>query len=135
MALTVRQRMQRIRQRDTAPEMAVRKYLFRQGVRYRVCPPTVPGRPDLLNKSAQWAVFVHGCFWHGHTGCILARLPKTNRPFWREKIIANQARDRRKARELSRLGYVVYTLWQCEIGDPKRLGALAKALRRAGRAT
>lgn len=120
--------MQRVRQRDTAPEVAVRRFLHAHGVRYRVCPSGVPGRPDLLNKSAGWALFVHGCFWHGHTRCALSRLPRTNRSFWREKIAANRARDRRKERELMRLGYEVHTIWQCEIADDVRLDRLAGRL-------
>jgi DNA mismatch endonuclease (patch repair protein) len=118
-ALTIHERMRRVRQRDTAPELAVRRYLHGLGVRYRVCAPGLPSRPDLVNRRAGWAILVHGCYWHGHRGCALYRLPKTNTRFWREKIAANRARDNRKKRELERLGFTVHVVWQCEIGTPK----------------
>ena len=127
-ALSIHERMCRIRQRDTAPEMAVRKYLHRHGIRYRVCPRGLPGSPDLVNWSAGWAIFVHGCFWHGHEGCVLARLPKSNTEFWRAKIVANRERDLRKQRELEQLGLRVHTVWQCEIDDGDALERLARAL-------
>lgn len=129
-ALSIHERMGRIRQRDTAPELVVRRFLSSRGIHYRVCPPTTPGRPDLANKSARWALFVHGCFWHGHPGCVLARLPKSNVSFWTKKIDDNRARDARKERELERLGYHVYTVWQCELEDSARLERLARTLRR-----
>lgn len=131
--MSIHERMGRVRQRDTAPELRVRSYLHAHGVRYRVCPTGVPGRPDLLNRAAGWAVFVHGCFWHGHAHCVLATLPKTNRAFWREKIAANRARDRRKERELKRLGYVVHTIWQCQMDEAGCLAGLANRLRPGSR--
>src|SRR5438045_3715628 len=86
-------RMKRVRQRDTAPEIALRKWLWRQGYRFRVHNRRLPGTPDLSNTSKRWAIFVNGCFWHGHEGCARATVPKRNREFWVAKIAANQARD------------------------------------------
>jgi DNA mismatch endonuclease (patch repair protein) len=113
--------MKAVRQRDTAPERAVRSLLHRLGVRYRVCPDDLPGRPDIANKSQRWCIFVHGCFWHGHESCTLARLPKTNHHWWSEKISANKARDARKEDAMRALGFTVAVVWQCEIEDERRL--------------
>src|SRR5262245_25276683 len=81
-------RMRSIGQRDTAPELALRRLLHREGIRFRLCAADLPGRPDLSNKSARWCVFAHGCFWHGHPRCKLARLPRTNSAWWEAKISA-----------------------------------------------
>jgi DNA mismatch endonuclease (patch repair protein) len=81
----------------------------------------LPGRPDIANKTSRWAIFVHGCFWHGHEGCVLFTRPKTNRKFWDEKVRANRARDRRKERALADLGFRVLTVWQCELRERARL--------------
>ncbi len=114
-------RMRSVRRRDTAPELAVRKLLHRLGARYRVCPRDLPGRPDVANKSRRWCIFVHGCFWHGHEGCHLARLPKTNRAWWRSKLAANRARDARKEQAMKDLGFRVEVVWQCELVCKRQL--------------
>jgi len=115
--------MRRIRQAHTVPELAVRRALTRLGIRYRVCVTNLPGRPDIVNRSQRWAIFVHGCFWHGHEGCTLFTRPKTNRAFWSQKIVANRERDARKEQALRDLGYHVETIWQCETEDPTKLAA------------
>lgn len=109
------------RQRDTAPELAVRGLLTSFGIRYRVAARNLPGRPDVSNRSRGWVIFVHGCFWHGHPGCTRATLPKRNRSFWRIKIATNRARDERKASELRLLGMKVFEIWECETSDPNVL--------------
>jgi DNA mismatch endonuclease Vsr len=114
-------RMKAVRQRDTEPELIVRRVLHLLGVRFRICPRDLPGRPDIANKSRQWAIFVHGCFWHGHEGCRLAKLPRTNSAFWIQKIEANRARDERKENAVRALGFRVEVIWQCEIRDERRL--------------
>jgi DNA mismatch endonuclease Vsr len=111
-------RMKAVRRSDTAPELEVRQLLHRLGARFRVCPRDLPGRPDIANKSRQWCVFVHGCFWHGHRSCVLARLPRTNRAWWREKISANRKRDARKVAAMRELGFRVAVVWQCELLVP-----------------
>src|SRR2546426_9518024 len=78
-------RMRSVRVRHTAPELAVRRMLHALGARFRVNPTDLPGRPDITNSRRKWCIFVHGCFWHGHT-CWRGRLPKTNVRFWRDKI-------------------------------------------------
>ena len=114
-------RMKNIRQKNTAPEVAVRRLLWAEGLRFRTCVRSLPGSPDIANQRAQWAVFVHGCFWHGHTGCRRATMPKTNTAFWTEKLDGNRSRDARKVRLLRAEGYKVLTVWQCELDDPEKL--------------
>lgn len=129
LALSVSDRMKRVRQRDTKPEVEVRRLLHQAGLRFRLCPKTLPGSPDLANRRAKWAVFVHGCFWHGHRACALATLPKTNTAFWREKLTANRTRDRRKAEQLKALGFEVLVVWQCQLSNPTLRGRLVTTLR------
>ena len=113
-------RMRKIRQADTDPEQRVRAVLRSLGATYRICVKALPGSPDIANRRGGWAIFVHGCFWHGHS-CRGGRLPKTNTAFWEQKIDANQKRDANKCRLLRRLGFRVLTVWQCETKYPERL--------------
>ena len=122
-------RMRNVRQRDTALERAVRSYLHGHGVRFRICPSELPGRPDVVNRARGWVLFIHGCFWHGHENCPLARLPRTNEGFWSQKLRDNRARDARKEAQLKELGLRVLVVWQCWTRDPHRLArALAPIL-------
>jgi DNA mismatch endonuclease (patch repair protein) len=89
--------------------------------------PSLPGKPDLAFKNRKIAVFVHGCFWHGHPGCAKARIPKTRTEYWRAKIIANKSRDRRVETKLRKLGWRVFVVWQCRIG-PARLERLYRSI-------
>ncbi len=109
------ERMRAVRQRHTKPEVTLRKLLWTLGVRYRCNDRSLPGSPDIVNRNGKWAVFVHGCFWHGHDGCRKATVPKRNTAFWLEKISTNRERDRRKADALRELGLEVVTVWQCQI--------------------
>lgn len=115
--------MSKVRGKNTKPEIAVRSYLHRRGLRYRLHDPSLPGKPDLVFKSRRVVVFVHGCFWHGHAGCSKARIPKTREEFWRTKIETNAVRDRRSIRRLRALGWRVLVVWQCRI-DERRLERL-----------
>jgi DNA mismatch endonuclease (patch repair protein) len=108
-------RMANIRQRGTEPELAVRAMLTALGARYRTGNRDLPGSPDLANRNRHWAIFVHGCFWHAHPGCVKATLPKRNRTFWEDKFTANRARDRRAAASLRRLGFRTLVVWECEL--------------------
>ena len=96
--------MSRIKGKGTKPEMAVRSYLHAHGLRYSLHDRNLPGRPDLVFKSRQVVVFVHGCFWHGHLGCKKSRIPKTREEYWSAKIETNAVRDRRSIRKLRSLG-------------------------------
>lgn len=131
--MSVHDRMRGVRQRGTALELEVRRLLRGAGIRYRTCPARLPGRPDLAHLDHRWALFVHGCFWHGHQACTLASIPKTNSAFWRSKFAANRRRDARKIRELEEIGFRVFVLWQCEIRDGRRQRRLVAALLRRQR--
>jgi len=119
--------MSRIRGHDTKPELAVRRYLLGRGLRYVLNDPNLPGKPDLAFKSRKIAVFVHGCFWHGHVGCTKARIPKTRSAYWQAKIVTNKIRDRRVEARLRRLGWRVLVVWQCRI-CPSRLERLYRTI-------
>ena len=108
------QLMAGVRQTGTANELSVQKILRSLGQRFSVKAKDLPGTPDIVNRSQQWAIFVHGCFWHAHN-CHLWKLPKGNRSFWRKKFAANKKRDKTKLKELRRKEYSVLTVWQCEL--------------------
>ncbi len=107
--------MAAIKGKDTKPEMIVRKYLFSRGLRFRVQVRKLPGTPDIVLPKYRTAIFVNGCFWHGHEECKYFRLPKSNVEFWAEKIEYNVARDVRNEAELKSLGWRVFRVWECEI--------------------
>ena len=120
--------MKRVKRQDTAPELRVRRRLHAHGLRFRLNVTTLPGRPDLVLPRRRTAVFVHGCFWHGHD-CPHGRVQaKSNAAFWAEKIATNRLRDQRKAGELRGMGWIVETVWECETKDDRRLDALASRL-------
>jgi DNA mismatch endonuclease, patch repair protein len=111
-------------QKDTPPELAVRRILRALGFRYRIRNRDLPGSPDIANRKRRWAVFVHGCFWHGHRHCPKTkggkggRIPKRNRDFWFKKIQDNRARDSRAVESLEAMGFCVEVVWECELKDP-----------------
>jgi DNA mismatch endonuclease (patch repair protein) len=115
------QRMARVRQRDTAAELRVRRVAAAMGLRYRTSNGDLPGSPDLANRAKKWALFVHGCFWHQHPGCSAATSPKSNRSFWQAKFAANRARDNRARAELIERGFRVVTLWECQTRRPSSI--------------
>lgn len=106
--------MARIRAKDTAPELALRKALFARGLRYRLHRATLPGTPDLVLPGHRAVAFVHGCQWHWH-GCSRCRMPASNVEYWRAKIARNQERDRRQGAELRSLGWRVLIVWECAL--------------------
>jgi DNA mismatch endonuclease (patch repair protein) len=113
------------------PEVRVRSLLHSMGYRFRLHRKELPGTPDIVFPSRQVAVFVHGCFWHGH-GCRIGKLPKSRLEYWRPKIFANRTRDRRKEVSLAASGWRVLTVWQCELKDLEQLAVrLRKGLDRA----
>lgn len=113
--------MARVRSKNTGPEMLVRRIVFSMGYRYRLHDRTLPGTPDLVFRSARKVVFVHGCFWHRHARCALARMPKSNLEFWRHKLNTNRARDRRNCARLRAMGWKVLVVWECELEKPAPL--------------
>lgn len=112
--------MRAIRSRDTGPELLLRRALHARGYRYRVSPSSVVGRPDMVLSKWRTAVLVHGCFWHAHTGCRFFRLPKTREAFWRDKLAANAARDKRTLERLTADGWRIVVIWECALrADPQ----------------
>lgn len=107
--------MAAIKGKDTKPEMIVRKYLFSRGLRFRVQVRKLPGTPDIVLPKYKTAIFVNGCFWHGHEGCKYFRLPKSNVEFWKEKIERNIERDKESMQALFDLGWKVVRVWECEL--------------------
>jgi len=110
--------MARVKSRDTRPELTVRRLAHAMGYRYRLHSKRLPGRPDMVFASKRKVVFVHGCFWHRHRYCALARLPKSRKEFWVPKLDGNRRRDCRNLRELRELGWKALVLWECELSDP-----------------
>ncbi len=108
--------MSRVRGNNTRIEIAVRHALHKNGFRYRICAKELPGKPDILLPRYQTVVFVHGCFWHGHS-CPKGKLPTTNAVFWKTKITQNKQRDRRTERELRKAGWSVITIWECSASN------------------
>jgi DNA mismatch endonuclease (patch repair protein) len=109
--------MSRIRSRDTEPEKAVRSFLHSQCLRFRLHLSSLPGRPDIVLPRFRTVIFVHGCFWHQHEGCLYAVMPKTNRAFWKAKLKENMRRDLRNAARVRRAGWRVLTIWECSLGE------------------
>ena len=105
----------RVRQARTKPEETVATLLRSLGLAYRRNVRTLPGSPDFANRTKGWAIFVNGCFWHHHTGCRRATVPKNNRAFWVEKFAANRRRDAAKIRALRALGLRVVVIWECRV--------------------
>lgn len=115
--------MSRVRNKDTKPEMLVRRLVHRLGFRYRLHRRDLPGCPDLVFSKRRKVVFIHGCFWHRHPdpNCRLARLPKSKLDFWIPKLEANRARDIRNQRALRELGWRCLVVWECELKHKERL--------------
>jgi len=107
--------MSHVRGKNSRPEMIVRRALHKSGLRYRIHSKSVPGHPDVSIKKFKIALFVNGCFWHGHEGCRYAYVPKSNRDFWIKKIDRNRARDENVHSELLREGWHIFIVWECEL--------------------
>ncbi|WP_223877940.1 very short patch repair endonuclease [Luteimonas sp. MC1825] len=118
--------MARIRSKDTAPELQVRKLLWRDGFRYRLHTKGLPGKPDLVLPKWNAVVFVHGCFWHHHSGCSFFRLPKTRAAFWKEKLCRNKERDHASMAALLAANWRVAVVWECAVREDA--GAVAQKL-------
>lgn len=121
--------MSAIRGKDTKPELLVRRYLHRAGLRYRLHANELPGRPDLVLARFKTVIQVHGCFWHRHRGCRFAYTPSSNRAFWQAKFEENKSRDARNNRKLLGLGWRVLTIWECEAYKSRNLARLLRCIR------
>lgn len=113
--------MKRVRRSGTPAELVVAEVCRSLGLAYRRNVRTLPGSPDLANKSGRWAIFVNGCYWHHHKGCMRGTTPTRNREFWTEKFQANRRRDAAKIRQLRARGFLVLLVWECEVTDEARL--------------
>lgn len=113
--------MRAVKSKDTRPEMVVRRHIHALGYRYRLHVSALPGKPDIVFKSRMKVIFVNGCFWHGHHCGRGSRTPKTNREYWVAKIASNVLRDKRNREELTKSGWKVLTIWECETRDLEEL--------------
>jgi DNA mismatch endonuclease (patch repair protein) len=119
--------MRQVKGKNTRPELIVRSLLHRLGYRFRLHRKNLPGTPDIVFPSRHVALFVHGCFWHGH-GCRIGQLPKSRLEYWKPKIEANAERDHRKQAALVEKGWKVFVVWQCELSDIESLTAKLNSL-------
>lgn len=115
--------MRAVKSRDTRPELTVRRLLHKLGYRYRLHRTALPGKPDIVFPGRQKLIFVHGCFWHGHSCPRGARHPINNADYWRAKIARNQARDASCIRKLRALGWKAVVVWECRVKNEARLAA------------
>jgi len=109
--------MRRVKGRDTGPELRVRRLLTAMGARYRLNRKDLPGSPDIVMPGRRLAIFIHGCFWHGHDCARGARVPKANRDYWVGKVARNRARDQAAGAALAAAGWRVETVWECDLKD------------------
>ncbi len=119
--------MRRVKGSGTKPELAVRRLVWRLAGRYRLNRADLPGSPDIVLAGRRLAIFVHGCFWHGHDCARGARVPKANRDYWLGKVARNRARDAAARTALSAAGWRVETVWECELKAAAALEARARA--------
>lgn len=115
------ERMSRVRGKNTRVEYMVRSLVHGLGYRYRLHASELPGKPDLVFRPRRKVIFVHGCFWHRHPRCALARLPKSRLEFWVPKLEGNRLRDKAVQRRLNRMGWKYMIVWECQLANPRRL--------------
>ncbi|MCD8176230.1 MAG: very short patch repair endonuclease [Tannerellaceae bacterium] len=120
--------MSNIRSKNTKPEITLRKELYKIGFRYRINYKKLPGKPDIVFPKYKTAIFVNGCFWHGHGPCSDTHIPKTNSTYWQDKIDRNKQRDKENIEKLESLGWKVMTVWDCEIQKKEKLDLLIKEI-------
>jgi len=113
--------MRRVASKDTSPEILVRSLIHKLGYRFRLHRNDLPGCPDIVFPSKKKIIFVHGCFWHGHSCSRGARIPKTNTEYWKRKIDKNIARDRQNLETLKSMGWECLVVWECELKDREKL--------------
>jgi DNA mismatch endonuclease (patch repair protein) len=122
--------MRRVKGKNTSPELVVRKALTALGARYRLHRADLPGKPDIVLPGRRLAIFVHGCFWHGHDCARGSRVPKQNQDYWVAKVARNRARDAVNREALAAIGWRVETIWECQLKDAPALTARLSALLR-----
>lgn len=112
--------MSHIKNKNTKPEILVRRFLFANGFRFRLYRKDLPGKPDIVLPRYKTVIFINGCFWHGHPGCKYATIPETNREFWSNKISGNMERDKVTFSTLEKMGWRIIVVWQCELKPKKK---------------
>lgn len=120
--------MSQIRSTNTKPELIVREYLFKEGFRYRLYDKNLPGKPDIVLPKYKTAIYVHGCFWHGHEGCKYFKIPKTRTEWWKSKIEKNKIRDNNNKIKLSLEGWNVIEIYECELKSTKKKETLTRLI-------
>lgn len=120
--------MSQVKGKNTKPELIVRKFLHANGYRYRLHVKDLPGKPDVVLPKYKTVIFVHGCFWHGHTGCKYATVPKTRTDWWLNKINTNKANDKKAMKILEDNGWKVITIWECDLKKDKVTDTLKELL-------
>lgn len=113
--------MRAVKSRNTVPELAIRSMTHRMGYRFRLHQDNLPGKPDLVFPGLHRVIFVHGCFWHGHTCVRGARVPKQNREYWLKKISGNRLRDRKNLKKLMGAGWKSLVIWECDLRNEQSL--------------
>ena len=113
--------MRAVKSKNTAPEILVRQILYSEGFRYRLHPSDLPGHPDIIFRNRKKAIFVHGCFWHGHTCPRGARSSKNNAEYWNEKVARNRKRDQQTLERMDALGWKPMVIWECELKDQEAI--------------
>jgi DNA mismatch endonuclease (patch repair protein) len=120
--------MSRIKGKDTKPEMLVRRFLHGHGYRYKLHDKTLPGKPDIVLPKYNTVIFIHGCFWHGHSNCKYYVVPKTRTGWWLAKINGNIANDKKHLTALRKAGWKIITIWECQLKPKKADKTLARLL-------
>ena len=121
--------MSKIRSKNTRPELALRKLLYKKGYRYRLFNKNLPGKPDIILSKYKTVIFVHGCFWHYHKECREGRIPNTNSAYWKTKLSKNVDRDEKNKQALTDASWKVITIWECEI--EKQIEKVLKIIERS----
>ncbi|MBX9784221.1 MAG: DNA mismatch endonuclease Vsr [Chitinophagaceae bacterium] len=111
--------MSQIRSSNTKPELLVRKFLQAQGFRYSLHNKKLPGKPDIVLRKYKTIIFIHGCFWHGHSNCKYFKIPKTRTQWWTDKIATNKANDVKARKALKKEGWKVMVIWECKLKKGK----------------
>lgn len=122
--------MQQVKGKDTKPEMRVRKFLHTNGYRYKLHDKQLPGKPDIVLPKYKTVIFVHGCFWHGHTNCKYFKIPKTRTQWWTDKINRNKVNDEKAIKTLKKDGWKVIVVWECKLKPAKVEKTLAGLLKK-----
>jgi len=123
--------MSQIKGKNSKPELIVRKYLFSQGLRYRVHVSSLPGKPDIVLRKYNTVIFIHGCFWHRHKNCPYCSTPKSNQQFWQDKFKRTIDNDVKHQKELKKSGWNLIIIWECELNKTskeKKLVQLFKSI-------